>query len=192
MMAGAVRPAVGSNAYWTVLQEIADDLVCAGRDPDDTSRSIKTAALIRLLNIGYGPRAVFDLCAVVALLVGRTWPDHGRDAQGKPDLTAFLTSAAASADSATSGAPRAIRNAPFAMTERPTRQHGQRAHELKRAVVEAVQVDPEHPNPRGAARHALAAHGQSVREATGIYGAICELLTHLALVAQKGTSGTAF
>ncbi|MFE4309190.1 hypothetical protein ACFRR6_24435 [Streptomyces sp. NPDC056891] len=65
------------------------------------------------------------------------------------------------------------------MTETPTRQQYQRAQELEQAVANALLVDPTRRIARGAARRALAACGTTVREATGIYAAVSDLVACL-------------
>lgn len=175
MMSTASRPAVRTDSYWVLLHELADGLVGTARQRRDDADAAGPATMRRLLNIGYGPGGVLDLSAIVVLMLIDAWPDHARDPQGRPDPAALLASSAARAP----GTPTALRSGPFSMAERPSRQQHQRARELEQAVANALRVDPTCRTARSAARQALAACGHTVREATGIYASVCDLVSCL-------------
>ncbi|MFB7836122.1 hypothetical protein [Streptomyces sp. NPDC056056] len=168
------RPAVRTDSYWALLQSQADSLVSTGRQRRDDAEAAGTTTMKRLLNLGYGPGTVLDLSAVVVLALIKTWPDHARDDQGRPELAALR-----GGRGTLSGTPVVLQSGPYTMTERPTRQQVQRARELEQAVAKALSVDPTRRIARSAARRALAAYGTTVRDTTGIYATVSDLVACL-------------
>lgn len=160
------RPPLRTPAYWAALEDLADDLVDVSESRDQRPRSDARATLQRLVSYGYGPVSLFDLCAVLVLTITRapaaspgaavrTPPSAGMDAKPIGELT----------------------RGPVTMALHPTERHLQWVRELEACVAEALLISPEHPRARSAVRRALMVRGNTVKEATAVYGIVCELIS---------------
>lgn len=166
MAAGSSRrPPLRTPAYWAVLEDLADDLIDVNVSRNQRPRSDARATLQKLVSYGYGPVSLFDLCALLILTITRvpatspnaavrTQPSTGMDAEPTGELT----------------------RGPVTVALHPTETHLQRVRQLEACVAEALLISSEHPRARNAVRRALMARGNTVKEATAVYGIVCELI----------------
>lgn len=172
------RPAFRTRAYWEALEDIADDFVDVGATQHHRPGKDAGATLKRLLSYGYGPASLFDLCTLLLLALARA-AQHPSGA-GRPDPIKILpirNTEPSASGAASPVAAQDLKRGPVTVATHPTERQIQRVRELEAAVAEALQIAPDHPRARSTARRTLMTQGATARDATTIYGIVCELVT---------------
>ncbi|MGW3387371.1 hypothetical protein [Streptomyces cinereoruber] len=172
--ASSPRSSFRTTEYWVALEAMADDLINHGED--DTARRSWDApsTLQRLSSRGFGPVSLFDLCALLVLAAPRPAIEPAASAADAPGVPPRP------APSRVTAPITELKRGPVTVATHPTDRHVQHLQELENAVAEARLVDPKHPKARDAARRALMARGRTVRDATAVYGIVCELFPRAA------------
>lgn len=166
-------PPFRSAEYWAALGTIADEFINettrhAQRSPDDACGTLQ-----KLSNRGFGHLSLFDLCALLVLAVPRApceCPDAG--ARG----AAILPATQPTPTTPPANAIAELKRGPVTVAAHPTERYVQHLRELEAGVAEALSISPEHPRARSTVRRALMARGNSIRDATAVYGIVCELM----------------
>lgn len=174
-MAGASLriPRFRSDEHWVTLQAIADELISTPasallRSPDEGGRR----ALQQLSSRGFGYAGLFDLCALLVLAVHREpafMGTAGTDA-------ALPTAAEQGATAPPASSFATLSRGPVTVSAQPTEHHVEYLRDLEAAVADALLIRPERPGARSAVRRALMARGSTVRDATTVYGIVCQLI----------------
>lgn len=182
-MAGASSriPPFRSAEYWAALETIADELITepaghAQRSPEGARRTLQ-----RLSNQGFGHLSLFDLCTLLVLAVPRVPAE--RPDEGAPHV-AFPTSTEPAPLAPPAGSIAELKRGPVTIAAHSTERHVRHLRELEAAAAEALSISPTHPRARSTVRRALMARGSSIRDATTVYGIVCELIARRAHAAS--------
>ncbi|MET8816126.1 hypothetical protein ABZW47_29505 [Streptomyces sp. NPDC004549] len=174
-MAGASSriPPFRSVEYWAALETIADEFLTetaghAQPSPDGARRTLKM-----LSSQGFGHLSLFDLCALLLLAVPRVPAE--RLVEGAPDV-AFPVVPEPAPLAPSAGSTADLKRGPVTIAVHATERHVQHLRELEAAAAEALLISPTHPRARSTVRRALMARGSSIRDATAVYGIVCELI----------------
>lgn len=169
--ASSRRPLFRTSEYWAALEAIADDLI--NEIEPHTQRPLRDGpgALQRLSSCGFGPLSLFDLCALLVLATPRS-PAEPPKVDARVPATPPPTEPTPTAPA--TGPVAELKRGPVTVAAHPTERHIQHVRDLEACVAEALLISPEHPRARSTVRRALMARGRTVRDATAIYGIVCE------------------
>lgn len=173
-MAGASSriPKFRSAEYWAALEPIANELISTSANHPLPSAHSSARVLQQLSNRGFGYVSLFDLCAMLVLAAPR--------APTLPDASAPGTALTADTEpeeaAPPAGSEAELARGPVTVSAHPTERHKEHLRNLEAAVAGALLISPSQPRARSVVQRALAARGNTVRDATAVYGIVCDLL----------------